>query len=115
MVVDLSKTYKTKDGHDVRLYCVDGAGTSPVHGAYKAVSGWLFSTWNLNGKALSDAVHSARDLVEVKPRIQREVWVEIYPKGVWARDSKGFTDTIAGDNCMACVKVMIDCEEGAGL
>jgi hypothetical protein len=53
------------------------------------------------------------DLVEVKPRIQRTVWLALYPlDDVWVVSGDC---TAVEKGCLACVKVEIDCEEGEGL
>lgn len=57
-MISLDKKYRTKDGKEVRIYAVDGAGNRPVHGAVLYVynnKGWEAATW-----ASCDA-----DLIEV--------------------------------------------------
>ena len=53
------------------------------------------------------------DLIEVKPRIKRAVWLALYPLD----DVRIVSDdcTAVEKGCLACVKVEIDCEEGEGL
>jgi hypothetical protein len=49
----------------------------------------------------------------VKPRIQRTVWLALYPlDDVWVVSGDC---TAVEKGCLACVKVEIDCEEGEGL
>ena len=56
------------------------------------------------------------DLVEVKPRIQRELWLNLYADGSAApRQTKAEANWSAQDEILACVKIAIDCEEGEGL
>lgn len=68
------------------------------------------------GRAAGDR-DAALDLIEVKPRIKREVWVNVY-EGVdcWAMHTcKEDADRGAMRSRLACVKLTIDCEEGEGL
>lgn len=113
-MIDPKKTYKTRSGDDVRIYAVDGDEEMPVHGAILTKHGWKVSSWARDGKwcpNMTDAV----DLIEVLPRIQREVWVNVYPKCSSIHHSKGEADDVAALHRIACVELMIDCEEGEGL
>ena len=109
-MISKDKTYRTRDGREVRIYATDGNPDWPIHGAVLAPHGWSAEMWNASGKASGGS--SQRDLIEVKPRIRRTVWVNVYEHGgVYA-----VTDPInKGEQCIACVKVEIDCEEGEGL
>jgi hypothetical protein len=60
------------------------------------------------------------DLIEVKPRIKREVWVNVYPETshMYSYDvyhTKDAADRHGGKDRIACVRIEIDCEEGEGL
>jgi hypothetical protein len=82
-MIELGKHYKTRDGREVRIYAVDGGGRFPVHGAVKLDDGtWRQEEWTLtrsyNGEKDGHTLPNALDLIEVKPRIQREVWVNVY-------------------------------------
>jgi hypothetical protein len=54
-------------------------------------------------------------LVEVKPRIRRECWVNVTPDAMWVYEDKESADHHHGLGRIACVKITIDCEEGEGL
>lgn len=114
MTISMDKQYRTRDGREVRIYAVDGCGDYPIHGAVKKSYGWHCFSWPATG--LHEAYHDI-DLIEVKPRIHREYWVNLYPK--YAGGGHHETKTIADESAMrdriACVKVVIDCEEGEGL
>jgi hypothetical protein len=121
-MIELGKKYRTRDGCEVRIYAVDGGGRFPVHGATKQNDGtWRQEEWTLtgsyNGEKDGHAIPHDLDLIEVKPRIQREVWVNVYPNGV--DDELWFTKEVADQQALtgriACVKLTIDCEEGEGL
>jgi len=112
-MIDINKKYRTRDGREVRIYAVDGGGGCPVQGTiFSKELGWLLATWSMDGCALNDIDHPA-DLVEVKPRIKRTVWLAVYPlDDVWIVSDDC---TAVEKGCLARVKVEIDCEEGEGL
>ena len=121
MTVSRDKEYRTRDGKKVRVYATDGEENDEVHGAYFD-SGWVGDTWSLCGKYYADSSDAHKnDLVEVRPRIKLERWVNIYVDGdgnpyfVSSYETKGGCDGIRTDACFACVKIEIDCEEGEGL
>jgi hypothetical protein len=110
-MIDIDKTYRTRDGREVRIYAVDGGGMHPVHGSIKTSDGWRSFTWPSDGRIACD--ENCGDLIEVKPRIQRTVWLALYPlDDVWVVSGDC---TAVEKGCLACVKVEIDCEEGEGL
>ena len=116
-MIDKSKTYRTRDGREVRIYATDGVGSHPVHGAIKNPDGWRQATWMHDGYWAS--VDMGSDLIEVKPRIKREVWVNVYPNESAISDmvhmSRKEADFAASSGRIACVRLTIDCEEGEGL
>ena len=109
-MIDINKKYRTRACAEVRIYAVDVDGAGPVHGAFKSPAGWVVSCWRQDGTHLDLGGHY--DLIELKPRIQRTVWLAVYPKGVTGFCLKG---SAVGANCLARYKVEIDCEEGEGL
>jgi hypothetical protein len=76
----MDKQYRTRDGRKVRIYAVDGSSNLPIHGAIKFDNGWKSSCWNPNGLHFTGC-SNLNDLIEVKPRIQREYWVNVPPEG----------------------------------
>jgi hypothetical protein len=125
-MIELGKQYKTRDGCEVRIYAVDGGGRFPVHGAVKLDDGtWRQEEWTLTGSYNGESSHGHTiahhlDLIEVKPRIQREVWVNVFRHDDGAEffeacESKANADLIASDARIACVHLKIDVEEGHGL
>lgn len=122
-MIELGKQYKTRrDLYETRIYAVDGCGDYPVHGAVLNEHGWVNTTWRKDGRSFRSGNFSdgPYDLIEVKPRIQREVWVNVYRcydgvefYGVCRKKEEA--DNYAGEDRIACVKVVIDCEEGEGL
>ena len=115
-MIDPKKTYKTRGGREVRIYAVDGCAPYPIHGAINVDGKWIGSAWKVDGGYLTSTQQQDKaDLIEVKPRIKREVWVNVYPNGEDVYRSQEQADVFAMNNRIACVKVMIDCEEGEGL
>lgn len=118
MKIELGKTYRTRDGREVRIYAVDGGGRLPVHGAAsRDGKTWVQESWSIGGEwAPDDLAATPMDLIEVRPRIQRTVWVNVYPcsaSGGYAE--KATADNNAGYDRIACVEIDIDVEEGHGL
>jgi len=111
-MIDINKKYRTRDGREVRIYAVDGDEPRPVHGAIKSPTGWVVSHWPQDG--VQSDFEGSNNLVEVKPRIQRTVWLNIYERED-RPSTKKEADKHAFDTRLACVKVEIDVEEGHGL
>ena len=123
-MIELGKQYKTRrDFYETRIYAVDGCGDYPVHGAVLNEHGWVHTTWRKDGRSFRSGNFSdgPYDLIEVTPRIQREVWLNVYSGRIIGnnvfeeRITADSAAKFAGQNRIACVKVIIDCEEGEGL
>jgi len=118
-LIDISKQYRTAKDDEVIIYSVNGGGKYPVHGAIQHHDRWVMTCWTeFGGNINSGDNETLFDLVEVKPRIKRTVWFNVYPKpqGLTAGcSSKEQADAMQVGNRIACVKVEIDCEEGEGL
>jgi len=72
-MIDITKQYKTRDGRDVRILCVDGP--SIHHPVIGIISGETIPTrWSEHGIAAFPCC----DLLEVKPKIVVERWVNIF-------------------------------------
>lgn len=112
-MIDINKKYRTRDGREVRIYAMDGGGVHCVHGAVKNPEGWAMCSWMQGGSEMF--LERSCDLVEVKPRIQQTVWLNVFPKTIATYFHRLDADTYAGSSRLACVKVEIDCEEGEGL
>jgi hypothetical protein len=110
-MIDKSKTYKTRDGHEVRIYATDGESNT-VHGAILTFAGWAVKAWRCDGRRLG--IESDEDLIEVRPRHKRTVWLNVYNHKVTVNFCKEIADR-SGDFRIACIKVELDFEEGEGL
>jgi hypothetical protein len=120
--IDWSKPVQTRDGSPVRIFCIDaktdyGSIIGLVHnGASNSENACL---WYANGH-LSKTGESRMDLINVpghKKKIHREVWINLYPEdaGDICHTNIGQATRQAADDRIACIKVVIDCEEGDGL
>lgn len=116
--IEMGKKYKTRSGREARVLCIDfTGGPETVVACVKHSDGleWIH-TYRSNGTYLPNNETSDLDLIEDKPRIKREYWLNIYrtfssiPYG-----SKDTADACALDHRIACVPITIDCEHGEGL
>ena len=116
-MIDITKLYRTRDGREVRIYATDGRGDYPVHGAIQTITGWEAHIWFKSGKSIfEDDTERSGDLIEVKPRIKRTVWLNVYPDKTGDYSQlRSLADSLATKDRLACVKVEIDVEEGEGL
>lgn len=115
-MIDINKTYRTRDGREVRIYATDGRGGTAIHGAIKLSSGdWLQESWWSSGQLLT-SLQSDSDLIEVRPRHKRTVWLNVYgrPDDVTAYNCRWKADQSVFPR-IACIKVELDFEEGEGL
>lgn len=118
MSISMNKQYRTRDGRPVRLLCVDRKRRGqisgfPICGLVEMEGTEYISWWSVDGVHFA---HSPQeDLIEIKPHIKRELWVNVYDNGAESHNIRRNADFYAGSQRLACVKVEIDCEEGEGL
>ena len=112
-MIDISKTYRTRDGREVRIYATDGAH-GKVHGAMLTAEGWEHRTWGDSGRIMLCEQHDY-DLIEVRPRIKRTVWLNVYEDNTLSVFGSETRAKQSLEYCLACLKIDIDCEEGEGL
>jgi hypothetical protein len=119
MVIDMiskDKTYCTRGGREVRIYATDGGDGTAIHGSFKEGDRWQIVNWKSDGQ-FYEFHESHLDLIEVKPRIKRTVWINVYDNevihGGWRtkEEAQGYHR----NHCTACIKVDLDFEEGEGL
>ncbi len=122
-MIDITKKYRTRDGREVRIYATDGGDLvegQTIHGAVLNGNNWVFAIWNAEtGKNYANsAAISKIDLIEVRPRHKRTVWLNVYEKSISNWDNKEHADARANRasfDRIACIKVELDFEEGDGL
>ena len=112
-MIEMGKRYKTRDGRPVRILCTDREQTIYT---VVALVGTEVLSYTADGKQFRTG-ESRSDLIEVKPRIVRELWVNVYPEnyGDIVHKTKQKADSECAGYRIACIKVTIDCEEGEGL
>lgn len=119
-MISKDKQYRTRDGREVRIYATDGTGGYAVHGAIlKPIDDqpyndneWSLTCWSEDGKHIRDKY----DLIEVKPRHKRTVWLNVYDHGpviVYREEKTAAVNRM--DGCIACIRVDLDFAEGEGL
>ena len=121
-MIDMNKKYRTRDGREVRIYATDGGDLfedRTIHGAVKNRNRWVFAVWNaMTGRCFASVKEETEmDLIEVRPRHKRRVWMNVYGSGIvpQAYSSEERANLNAGCNRIACIKVELDFEEGEGL
>lgn len=119
-MIDINKQYRTRSGREVRVYTINGCGCYPIHGAIKYDDGWHIEVWSAEGTYSYPGSEHELDLIEVKPRIKRTVWLNIYQELNTITTANAYrTQEDAEHWCspdvIARVKIEIDCEEGEGL
>ena len=116
-MISKDKTYRTRDGREVRIYATDGGAGTPIMGAilFSTEGGntwWESARWREDGSYDPHGRVTIHDLIEVCPRIKRTVWINVYEHCITAYE----TPIPQGVNLPLCrVKVEIDCEKGEGL
>ena len=112
-MISMDKKYRTRDGREVRIYATDGYPNKVIYGAIKYYGRiWAATFWQRDGRIFSD-IETEDDLIEVKPRIKRTVWLHVFRNGEVLSTSEPPDHYIT--TRVACVKVEIDVEEGEGL
>ena len=112
-MIDLNKEYKTRGGKSVRVLCVD----SDVSGypVVAIIDSFFVEEYTVDGLVLSDGTFTENDLIEVKPKIERVVWINVYKNGTTVYFNKKGADRYSTDLRLACLPIRIDCEVGEGL
>lgn len=116
-MIDPKKTYRTRDGREVRIYATDHRSQYPVVGGICEKSGnWAIGQWTEAGAFWTHQGCCDSDLIEVRPKFHHERWASIYPDNyVIFDETKSHADKAAGPSRIACIKVIIEGEEGDGL
>jgi hypothetical protein len=115
-MIDINKKYRTRDGREVRIYATDGGGPCPVHGAVSGLNFWSTASWSKNGSyKLVYGQENDWDIIEVRPRHKRTVWVTVYPMNRYQISDDNIQCDIYPPKRIACIKVELDFEEGEGL
>jgi len=80
--IEMGKTYRTRDGREVRIYAVDVGPSRSVHGTVKmANEEWEAYSWKSDGTYFM-CPGAIVDLIEVRQKITRTYWLAHYPDGI---------------------------------
>lgn len=121
--IDLNKKYRTRDGRAVRVLCVDRGDNAKVF-PFRVVAlvdegNGFEQVFTFDEFGRSRSSDDPLDLVELPPRIQRKVWVNMYDTKDGfiggAYSSREQADMVTCEDRLACVELDIDVEEGHGL
>jgi len=116
MAIDINKKYKTRDGREVRIYAVDCGGHYPVHAATKGGDGWSVNKWASNGRYNTGVVASPSDLIEVKPTVKVDLWLNVDREGnAHVYSSRHYADKGSEYGRFACIHIEREVEHGEGL
>ena len=116
-LISMDKQYKTRDGRVVEVLRVDLKSKDyPVAVIVTEMDGsQCVRSRTSTGRAFSGK-EVGSDLIEVKPRIKQDFWLNVYPESrPHTHSTKEDADNHAVNSRIACVKVEIDCEHGEGL
>jgi hypothetical protein len=113
-MIDINKKYRTRDGREVRIYATDGQDEWPIHGATLKSFGWSSECWTRDGSSLTNQPH-ADDLIEVRPRHKRTVWLSFMGDGFRCYNTEDEAHANHLMSKLAIIKVELDFEEGEGL
>lgn len=95
-MIDMDKKYRTRDGRDVRLLCVDGPGTFPVVG----ITDGCLETWDVDGSYNGNDL-CVWDLIECHEPDIRTIWVNVYAESVIPYANEGSAKARATSSALA--------------
>jgi hypothetical protein len=119
-LIDKAKTYRLRNGGQAKVYEVYSGEGRVVHGAVfdDTIGEWFQQNWYLDG-SFHPVLKNEFDLIEVKPRIKRTVYINYYKNGSFgfAHSTLYEANFISDSSAIrtACITVNLDFEEGEGL
>jgi hypothetical protein len=119
--IDPTKQYRCRDGSEWRYIGLSQDAEYPIAGEYNDDElGWIVTSWAADGRSIVGE-EDAQDLIEVRPRIQRKVWINVYkddetrPNFAAGFTSRELADEYARASRSECLEITLDYEEGQGL
>jgi len=115
-MIDIAKKYRYRNGEVARVLCVDRP-CAPYAPVISMAKNGITHTHQPGGTHTEGVGDHHHDLIEIKSRFERTVWLNIYRGGeiVIVASSKEWADDNAGPDRIACKKIELDFEEGEGL
>ena len=99
-MISMDKKYRTRDGRDVRLLCVDGPEDYPVIGIVAGDK--RAECWTSGGLSYDDGCGiSETDLIEYHEPDIRTIWVNVYEGGVSAHGREDLARFSAGEDTIS--------------
>jgi hypothetical protein len=114
-MIEIGKTYRTRDGRKVRLLTTDSrCYLGPVIGEYESCGQWVIEAWDREG--VTQPANPNLDLIEIKPVRVFEAWVNVYQDGSFITygSLKG-TERYRGELVIATLHIRQAYREGDGL
>lgn len=116
MTVSINKKYTTRSGLPVRILATDLQNPHVQVVATIMRDGIeCVNSFTKEGKYYSCGTESHADLIEVKPRITCDLWVNVYADYAHSFPNREEANNYSRNDRLACVKVTIDVEEGEGI
>ena len=117
-LVSMDKEYRTRDGKEVRVLCVDTklATGESVAGIITQGPTPRVTTWYKDGAYLGEVPHGD-DLIEVRPTVKVDCWLNVYSRGGISipYETKEVADIGVSSERIACIHIERDVEHGEGL
>lgn len=123
MAIEMSKSYRTRDGRPVRIYAVDGSPPHCVHGAAldRDNQQWFHGSWTAEGK-YSTCSQTSLDLIEVRPMRRVKGFLNVYVSPVLSPElqttihlTRELADMYAygssRDRRIACIEIDVETED----
>jgi hypothetical protein len=110
---------KLTNGKTVIIHIVNGPGDYPVVGSVKNQDdSWTVESWTEDGHYYDDELYNEYNLVEVRKKIKKTIWINLLEDGNWVTYStkdEADRSPLVTIRRVACIKVDIDAREGDGL
>ena len=116
-MIEMGKEYRTREGREVVILATNGRGLYPIVGQVLNADGeWGHYKWTADGFAYSRRSFSCSDLIEVKPLMAVDGWLNTYkdimPVFHLTRRS---ADEQASPDRLSCLRIYKTYKEGDGL
>lgn len=120
---DPTRPVQTRDSRRARIICTDMKGQGPIVALVTNENGgeiaYLFTA---HGRFISGGYYhgpDGLDLINIPARIHQEAWANVYFHGAVLHSTRKEADEVteapAAMRRLACIPIIIDCEEGEGL
>lgn len=104
----------TRDKRAVTIYTTEQPGKYPIVGRIADYED--LAMWTVDGRIYADDFFDSRSLVPASKRFRHEGWVNVYPGDFGAmRETEDLARRHRECGCIACVRVVIEGNEGDGL